>query len=177
MAKLFNHKTYPKAFIRLRPSRIIIGEVGAFALKEFKKGEIIVKAQEFEDENILSVAEYNKLDAATKNLTKAHSTITPEKLFVPRNLNLLRPINYFNHSCNPNVGFDRNDNYVAIKSIRKNAEFLLDYSFLNTNPDYEMDCSCGSQHCRKVITGNEWKEKKYVEKSRKHFASTLRGLL
>jgi SET domain-containing protein len=125
----------------------------------------------------MSVDEYNKLDKDTKELVRAHSTITIDKLFIPQNINKIRPINYFNHSCEPNIGFDSNDNYIAIKDISYGDEFLLDYSFLNTNPDYEMKCFCGSKNCRKVITGNEWKNKEFVNKFGKYFASTMKGLL
>ena len=175
--KVFNYKNYPKAVIRLRPSKVVKGEVGAFALKNFRKGEIIVKSEEFHDNNVMSIDDYNKLDKDNKDLVKAHSTITIDKLFVPENLNHLRPMNYFNHSCDPNSGFNLKDDYVAIKNIRKGDEFLLDYSFLNTNPDYKMQCSCGSKKCRGTITGNEWKNKEFVKKNKEYLASTLRELL
>ena len=175
--KIFNHTNYPKVIIKLKPSRIIKGEVGAFTMKNFKKGEIIVNSKEFNDNNIMSIDEYNKLDKDNKNLVKAHSTITINKLFIPENINNLKPINYFNHSCNPNTGFDLNDNYVAIKNISKGTELLLDYSFLNTNPNYKIKCTCGAKNCRRIITGNEWQNKKFVRKNKKYFASTLRELL
>jgi uncharacterized protein len=175
--KIFNHTNYPKATIRLKPSKVVKGGVGAFTQKNFKKGEIVVNSEEFEDDNVMSVDEYNKLDKETKELVKAHSTIEIDKLYIPANLNHIKPINYFNHSCNPNIGFDSDDNYVAIKNISKGAELLLDYSFLNSNSDYKMKCSCGSKNCRKVITGNEWKNKKFTEKNKKHFVSSLRKIL
>jgi len=154
--KRFDHTTYPKAFVRIRPSKLIKGQVGAFALRSFQRGEVIVKASEFQDDNVMDVDEYKKLDEDTKALVKAHSTITAEVLYIPANINHIKPINFFNHSCKPNVGFDSEDNYVAIKAIRKGAEFLLDYSFLNSNPHYKMRCSCGATNCRGTITGNEW---------------------
>ena len=175
--KSFDHTTYPKAFIRVQPSKLIKGQVGAFALKRFRRGEIIVRACDFEDNNVMDFAEYCKLDRDTKTLVKAHSTITPRLLFVPANINHIKPINFFNHSCSPNVGFDSHDNYVAIKAIPKGAEFLLDYSFLNTNPHYRMKCLCGSDDCRGTITGNEWKNRSFVEKNQAYFASTLKELL
>lgn len=173
----FDHTTYPKAFIRIRPSTVLAGQVGAFALRRFRRGEIIVRARDFEDDNVMDVAEYRKLDRDTKALVTAHSTITPHLLFVPANINHIRPINFFNHSCDPNVGFDSHDNYVAIKAIPKGSEFLLDYSFLNTNPHYRMNCSCGSRNCRGIITGNQWKNPSFVEKNHRYFASTIRKLL
>ena len=175
--KIFNHQNYPKVTIKLKPSKLVKGGIGAFAQKNFKKGEVIVKTEEFEDDNVMTINEYNKLDEETRSMVKAHSTITIDKVFMPENLNHLKPINFFNHSCEPNVGFDKNDNYVAIKKIYKEDEFLLDYSFLNTNPDYEMKCCCESKKCRKTITGNEWKDKTFVKKFSKYFASTVREII
>lgn len=175
--KSFDHISYPKAYIRIRPSKIIKGQVGAFALRPFQQDEVIVRAIDFEDDNLMDVAEYHKLDPDTKSLVFAHSTITPTFLYIPANINHIKPINFFNHSCNPNVGFDRLDNYVAMKTIPKGTEFLLDYSFLNTNPEYEMKCSCGSKKCRGIITGNEWRNGDFVRRFNKYFASTIRVLL
>ena len=175
--RVFTHTSYPKPFIRLRPSTVVKGEIGAFAMKSFKKGEVIVLSKLFEDNNVMSVKEYDRLNPETKDLVKAHSTITIDKVFMPANLNLLRPINYFNHSCDPNTGFDLRDNYIAIKNIPRGTEFLLDYSFLNTNPNYMMNCRCGSKNCRKKVTGNEWKNEKFVQKNRRYLYSDLRKLL
>lgn len=172
----YNHHTYPRPFIRLRPSKTIHGEIGAFSLKNFKKGDIIVNSSDFEDNNIMSVEEYEKLDETTKEMLFAHSTMTPTILFIPRNLNFIKPINYFNHSCEANTGFDSSDNYVAIKDISPGDEFLLDYSLLNTNPDYHFECRCGAPICRKVITGNEWKNDEYWNKNLSYFASTIREM-
>ncbi len=177
MINTFDHTTYPKAWIKLRPSNIIKGEVGAFALRDFRVGEVIVRSKEFEDDNVMSVDEYSNLDADTKELVKAHSTITVDSVYMPANVNYLRTINYFNHSCEPNTGFDVHGNYVAIKDIQKHSEFFLDYSFLNTNPDYAMRCACGLKHCRKIITGNEWKNKKFVKKNYKYLYSTVREMI
>ena len=74
--KCFDHNTYPRAFVRIRPSKLIIGQVGAFAVSRFRIGEVIVRARDFEDDNLMTVAEYNKLDRGTKAMVKAHSTIT-----------------------------------------------------------------------------------------------------
>jgi SET domain-containing protein len=177
MINTFTHSTYPKAWIRLKPSITVKGEIGAFAAKDFKKNEVIVRDEEFQDNNVMTIDEYNHLDKVTKELVTAHSTITIGDVYMPANINYLRPINYFNHSCEPNVGFNERGDYVAMKDILSGSEFLLDYSFLNTNPDYILECSCGSVNCRKIITGNEWKNKDFVEKNKDYFYSSVRNML
>lgn len=175
--KIFNHNTYPRAIIRLKPSKLIEGQVGVFALKDFKKGEVIIKDAEFKDNNTMTVDEYNLLDKNTKELVKAHSTIEEEKLYIPENINHINTINFLNHSCDPNIGFNENDDYVAIKNIFKGKELTLDYSFLNTNVDYKMLCLCKSKKCRGVIIGNEWKKKDFSRKNKDYFVSTIRKRL
>ncbi len=172
----FNHENYPEPFIRLKPSKTVAGEIGAFALKAFKKGDILVNSADFEDGNIMSIDEYKKLSDITREMLFAHSTMTPTKLFIPKDLNFIKPINYFNHSCEANTGFDLSDNYVATKDISVGDEFLLDYSLLNTNPEFQFECKCGTTTCRKVITGNEWRNDEYWKKNLPYFASTIREM-
>jgi hypothetical protein len=176
MKKIYSN-TFPKIRIILKPSKIILGEVGAYAMINFKKDDVVVLAEEFQDNNTMTINEYNKLDRVIKKLVKAHSTITKDLLYLPFDFNFLRPMNYFNHSCEPNIGFNSNDDYVAIKNIKKGSELLLDYSYLNTNPDYKITCLCKSKKCRKIITGNEWKNSDFVKKNNQYFASTVRELL
>ncbi len=61
-----------------------------------------------------------------------------------------------NHSCNPNVGFDGQITYIAIKDIAPGEELCHDYAMERTD-SYSLDCLCGSKHCRHTITGNDWK--------------------
>lgn len=173
--KEFNHNNYTKAYIRIKPSKIVPGEVGAFALKSFKKGEIIIKSEEFEDNYLLPIDEYRKLDRETKKMVTAFCEVADASAIVPQNINHIRNIHYMNHSCMPNVGFDRKDNYIAIRNIKKNEEFLMCYSFLYTDPKFKMKCLCKSKNCRKIITGNDWKDKKLQKQYGDYFVSTIRA--
>jgi hypothetical protein len=172
--KKFNHKNYSRAYIRIKPSKIVSNEVGAFALRPFKKGEIIIRWEEFEDNYLLPIIEYKKLDKETKEMVTSFCEITDNFAVVPQNINHIKNIYYMNHSCDPNVGFDHKDNYVAIKNIKKNEEFLMCYSFLYSDPKFKMKCLCKSRHCRKIITGNDWKDKKLQKQYSNYFVSTIR---
>jgi ssDNA-specific exonuclease RecJ len=170
----FNHRNYTRAFIRIKHSQLISGEVGAFSLKSFKKGEIIVRAEEFEDNYIIPIDEYKKLDTETKKMVIDYCEIAEDFAVVVKNINHVKNIHYMNHSCAPNVGFDKDDNYVAIKSIKKGEEFLMCYSFLYTNPKFKMKCLCGQVGCRVNITGNDWKDKSLQKSYGNYFCSTIR---
>ena len=61
---------------------------------------------------------------------------------------------YVNHSCNPNTistgyGFE-----IAIRDIQPGEEICDEYGIFNMSDS--MDCSCGSENCRKVIKGSDW---------------------
>jgi hypothetical protein len=58
---------------------------------------------------------------------------------------------YLNHSCSPNVIFNKTHYLVAIRTIKENEELLLDYSTTELDPFWSMACACRSPHCRKKI--------------------------
>lgn len=72
---------------------------------------------------------------------------------------------YINHSCDPNIGMLDAITLVAIKDIKKDDELLCDYSFWENNEEWVMKtkCSCGSSHCRKIISGQDWKNIKSTD--------------
>ncbi len=61
---------------------------------------------------------------------------------------------YFNHSCDPNAGLkirDKEVALIAIRDIAKGEEVVWDYSTTMDEDDWEIDCRCGSAHCRHKI--------------------------
>lgn len=73
-----------------------------------------------------------------------------------------------NHSCNPNCGLRGEITFVAMKDINKDEESFID------NEDYRFNCTCGSENCRKVITGFDWKIKELQDKYYDYFAQYLK---
>jgi hypothetical protein len=65
---------------------------------------------------------------------------------------------YINHSCNPNCTTHIVGNRAMLYSlyvINAGTELTFDYSTSSTDSleKWSMSCSCGSQNCRKVISG------------------------
>ncbi len=54
------------------------------------------------------------------------------------------------HSCQPNCGIQDLFNIVAMRDIKKGEELGWDYE-MSENSDWEMECLCGSENCRKFI--------------------------
>jgi len=160
---------FPQVNIGIKPSKVIPGEVGLFALRPLKKGTIINKSLNGR-EKFYSKEVYKKLDKITKERVDSFCTGVQKGFFSVPDLNSMPISWYCNHSCEPNAGFDRRDNIVLIKNVKAGDEIVYDYGFAETNPDFVLHCSCGSKNCRKTITGNDWKNPEYVKKNKKYMS-------
>ncbi|MFA6047800.1 MAG: SET domain-containing protein-lysine N-methyltransferase [Parcubacteria group bacterium] len=75
----------------------------------------------------------------------------------------------FNHSCDPNAGYNGQIFLVAMENIEKEKEVTFDYAMVlhkaEKSREYKIKCLCGSEKCREYITENDWKipelQKKY----------------
>ncbi|MBU1164573.1 SET domain-containing protein-lysine N-methyltransferase [Patescibacteria group bacterium] len=63
------------------------------------------------------------------------------------------PLRFLNHSCKPNTTRQAADSFqfISTREIQPGEQLTADYSLLETNPEWEMTCNCGSEHCRKII--------------------------
>jgi uncharacterized protein len=124
---------------------------GIFAGEDIKKGEFILymkgKRIFFEYDNNKNYEMCSKWCGLKKNLW-----IEPEY-----------PIVQTNHSCNPNMGMTGMVTFRAIRNIKKGDELTFDYSICEEELDWEMNCSCGSSNCRKVIRSIQFLPKKIFE--------------
>jgi hypothetical protein len=63
---------------------------------------------------------------------------------------------YANHSCEPNAGIKNIVELIALRDIPADAEIRFDYSTTMDEDYYQMNCDCGCQTCRKVVTDFKW---------------------
>ena len=61
-----------------------------------------------------------------------------------------------NHSCEPNVGVGGNVLLVSMRDIAAGEEITVDYALFLTDPDFAMECHCGTAACRGIVTGIDW---------------------
>ena len=82
-------------------------------------------------------------------------------LGVEEGLNLLIDddsiIRYGNHSCDPTAWMSDAVTEVARRSIAAGEEITIDYATHSALPEWRMTCGCGSQLCRSVVTGDDWR--------------------
>lgn len=67
------------------------------------------------------------------------------------------PGDMINHSCEPSCGLLGGIVVVAMRDLDVGDELTFDYA-MSDGTDYdEFECHCGSQDCRGVVTGHDWR--------------------
>lgn len=112
-----------------------INKKGVFAVRDFKKGEIVLKWTP----KFLGKFEVEKL----KNDQK-HYIYKDGK---DKYLLMQSPEKFVNHSCEANTQV-KNHCDIAIRDIKKGEEITSDYG---KGSLVSFECQCGSKNCRSVI--------------------------
>jgi hypothetical protein len=166
---------FPKVLIELRPSRL--DGVGVFAATPLKTDQRIAAGIADSDyRRLIAWSSLGDYDVAVREKINAFCIGTPDGFIPPDKLdfNRLSVEWYLNHSCDGNVGFDEDGDFVARRPVRKGDELAYDYALAESNPRFRMECRCGSAHCRRVITGNDWKDADFREKNFDYMLPRLR---
>lgn len=66
-------------------------------------------------------------------------------------------IRFGNHSCDPNLWWADALTLVARRDIGLGEELTNDYATSTGLSDFRMPCACGTENCRGVITGEDWR--------------------
>jgi hypothetical protein len=143
----------PKAGIRSSP----IQGRGLFAREPVEKGEIVcIKGGHIFDRKVLR---------------EIQSKLGPAEIQIADNL-FIGPLDereregsmiFSNHSCDPNLGVKGQIVFVAMRDIQAGEELTHDWA-MTDDDNYEMECNCGAQNCRKILTGQDWRRKELQEK-------------
>jgi hypothetical protein len=142
------HYLSPKVVGRERPGAG--GGHGVFAVAPIAKGDLvsiwggeIVNARDLEQ---------------VPEPTKSHSVQVEEDAFiVPHG----EPEHgdWFNHSCEPNIGICGQIVVRAMRDIAAGEEVCFDYAMTDSQPYDQFDCACGTAGCRGRVTGLDWQRK------------------
>ncbi|MBI2055309.1 MAG: SET domain-containing protein-lysine N-methyltransferase [Candidatus Sungbacteria bacterium] len=151
--------------LEVRPSSI--GGRGVFAREPIAKGELLTTSCG----RVIDTKTY--YEEVTKYGWDSAFNIGPDKYlapFDPANPSADWPVN---HSCEPNAIQATDDNMVARRDIVAGEEVTHDYATTEEDPDWRMECNCGTPNCRKVITGNDWKIPEVQKKYRGFFTNSI----
>lgn len=135
---------------------------GVFAKTHIKKGEALTIFGGY----VIPFSEIKKL---TKQLQEYCYQIEDDYFYGPVMHSEISLNERYNHNCDPNCGFSGPIKLVTFRDIKKDEELTMDYATCITNRRFDFDCSCGADHCRKSITGDDWKIKELQKKYEGHF--------
>ena len=146
--------------------RPVAGGRALFALRQIRKGTRLFGEDDWSDEDerrsfsTLSPEQIQDLQPALRStfLRFAYNA-SPEAVsgaFRPEAVR--HPVNFINHSCDPNAGYDGAGDIVALRSIAPGEEIRMDYGTYSFSFDHEFACRCGATWCRGKVTGNDWPE-------------------
>jgi SET domain-containing protein len=168
----------PRVLIELGSSNV--DGVGVFAVPNIRKTEKVADGIAEEDfQELIPWTSFERYGHDLQTKIMDFCIGTPEGFIPPENLdfNKLSIDWYLNHSCEGNCGFNYNGDFVALRSIERGEELTYDYALAESNPNFKMVCTCGTKRCRKIITGNDWKDEKFQARNQEHMLPHLRKLI
>jgi uncharacterized protein len=93
---------------------------------------------------------------------------------IGEDLNILHdtdtPLQYGNHSCDSNMWMDDEITISARRVIPDGAEATIDYALFTVDRSWRMECRCGADDCRGVVTGEDWRLPAVQGRYRAHFS-------
>jgi len=137
--------------------RSAIAGRGLFAHHPIAAGEIVaVKGGHIVDTATVQSLPEKLRESEIQIAEGLHLTALDDEEFEPVML-------FLNHSCEPNVGFAGNVVFVAMRDVAAGEELTTDYALFDV-PAESMACTCGTETCRGVITGDDWRDPVLREK-------------
>jgi SET domain-containing protein len=140
--------TYRSPKTEVRPSPI--HGKGLFATHAIAKGEIVAA----KGGHVLTKQAWTALEP---DLGPADIQVSDDLFIAPvtqtqRDGSML----YTNHSCDPNLVIQGQIVLVAMRDIAPGEELTIDCWATTDDGTHEMECRCGSAHCRGTVTGKDW---------------------
>jgi SET domain-containing protein len=162
--KTYLPQTWTDPRIEFKKSRI--SGYGMFAREPFKQGEAVCIV----GGSVMTDSEF----AAFQATHRFHNSIQiDENLHLVEDPEVTRDLEgSMNHSCDSNAWMGDEATLVARRHIEAGEEVTVDYALFTTQPTWMLDnrCHCGSPHCRRIITGDDWRQADVQERYRNHFS-------
>jgi hypothetical protein len=148
---MVDNTTYSAPGLRVVTSRVL-GR-GVVAERAFAKGEVIAIWRG------RTITEHQALTLSTEERDQ------------------LLPVDFINHSCEPNCGFTDATTLVAMRDIKAGESVTFDYAMSDTNSFITFNCHCGSPICRARMSGTDWKLAQLQERYAGWFAPHVARLI
>jgi uncharacterized protein len=148
----------PKVEVRGSP---IQGQ-GLFAKERMDEGEPVV----IMGGRVLTIQQFQSL-----KLEKYSAAAIGENLHML--LDTPNPAENGNHSCDANTWMLDEVTTTARRSIEVAEEITIDYATQTDDPAWSVACKCGSDVCRGVVRGDDWKLPDVQARYAGHFSPFL----
>jgi len=138
---------------------------GLFACQPIARGTPLFSEDDWVDEtearafSVLTAAQIEKLSPALRSafLRYGYNTALDEVTGTFQPEAVRHPVNFINHSCEPNLGYDGVDSIIALRVISAGEEIRMDYGTYSFSFDHEFTCACGAWGCRGAVRRDDWK--------------------
>lgn len=155
-------KTYINPKVGIKNSKV--EGKGMFANEDINEGETIIKwGGKFVTEN------------EAKKLAKENSVVIQIDDDLWSVENRKKGKDYFiNHSCDSNLWMKDGRTLIAKRKIKKDEEINIDYAlFEKENYVAKWECNCGSEKCRKKVTGKDYLLPEIQKRYENHFSPII----
>jgi uncharacterized protein len=161
--------------VEVRPSPV--AGLGLFATAPIAVGAVVsriggqlVSGQQLEDLFAASAADPRQPYIDTVTVGQGMHLILP-----PRQATGLgrQASGYGNHSCDPNLWWISPYELATVRPVSSGDELTNDYATSTAEPDFVMECFCGSQLCRGVVTGDDWRRPELRKRYGQHWVPAL----
>ncbi len=161
------HQKWPHRWLtpKAKPGNSSIHRYGIFAKENIKNGEPI---------NVFGgiAVPKTEINEYRKIISHAGVQVSDDFFIVPSSKEEIVEQGIFNHSCEPNVGFNSSVTMVAIKDIKVDEELVMNYAFMETYFE-PFECNCSSKECRKIIDSDTWKDQEFQKKYKEYYSPYL----
>lgn len=125
--KMTNTKKIIQTLYRVAPSNI--SGAGLIAIADIPKNTKILYNRPIPTGSFYSDKELEELNLNKDfiRLMQDYWCMHNDKTFIPDNPNIINPVNFINHSSNPNIK-KIDSHFITLKDIKKGEELLEDYN-------------------------------------------------
>lgn len=120
---------------------------GLFAARPIAAGELVSRL----GGRLVSTEQLHRLFEESREYVDTITVADDQHLVLP----LGAPNHHGNHSCDPNLWWSGPFDLIARRDIRAGEEVTNDYAASTTDPDFSLQCRCGSAGCRGIVRSSD----------------------
>lgn len=146
---------------------------GVFAKAHFVAGELVAVW----GGKVYTTGEIRALAGFASQFETHPVTLCDGYYLGSENLFELDDAEFFNHSCEANIGVKGQVIVLARRNISAGEELVFNYETTEAAVLRPFQCQCGSAFCRGLIDGNAWKDPSFVTRNSGYLSWYIQSLV